>query len=1109
MTDSTKRGNIDFIGEFTFTSNSKTVSIIDGLVSFDDVTEPLPDAVYGKVYMKGGTLYFKNNSGTEFDLTAGGIAGASTISGIGESGQITFWSGASTMVGSSKLTWNAAEERLTIEDSLATYVISPLDGYVVIGSETSPTHNLIQDSALFSGDVEIDGTLYVDGDANTYGLLTTGDIDVDGYIAPVLDNVYSIGSPDSRWRSVYSQSFNIFADASETEVGYDVGWMLDTTSFGDLRISQNDDIALVINVSGEVGIGTDDPQGELHVSGIAVIEEGIILGDFPSDTTSVFIKKVGDEIYFRNATDTDFISISFKDLKISDGTTSLPSLAFVNDIDTGISRPSNNVLAFSTAGVESFRINPNGSLSIATTTQPVSPSEVIVGGGITVTGDSIFGAGVANEKVTIDGALSLIERTAPLSTSNYGKIYVSSADNGLHFVDSSGDDLNISALGTSVTLANGLDKRIAFFTDTTQVEGDERFVWDYTQRRLGIGVTNPQNALDVEGSVVIGANYSGSYTAPINSLLVQNKIGIANTNPNETLTVGGVISLKEVVSPTATSGFGKLFTKNQDLYFTDSAGHEYNLTQEIAPDFSLDGYQEKIDNLDQTVSEHYVQHSEAINTITKELDGYSRAGVPSDAQYEGLLEIQEDDSISDTFDHMNDVLKLLAPEAPGDLNGQSLDLSATVYSGRLPSGLSGNWGSYTPGSIVNTLIYVNNYLLSTPDVSTRFSAGVVTSTNSGTVTHVLNGSDSDSRDVSSGVGITGAMQITAIDTYNNIWKKVNARIVRTQAEGRESHAIKHTSAGISNNYIVYYDDTNTSPSFSVTPTYSVASETLKYLSGIGYYYLGTMFDVSYTAASGIFTKAYHVNQVSSINCSGLNTVNVNPLTPPAVTDNFVVANKRVTLDMSGYIDLTPNISVTLKKPDGTSVIGNTATLNRYICTVGDQSTTTYDNFVDEAQRLAVGTDFAWNSMAELQNGNAQVRAGTLQFANSTDYPGFSGDQVYERFITKSSASNGTLTFGSFVYTDVGAYNTGSVNIFLHLGTDDIWFDLGRQFGSNNGNGSGDSIANSKGGGNAGGSSGNTLAFTFGTYSTANNNNKYRLRIVFRNNTKIMTSISGA
>lgn len=61
------------------------------------------------------------------------------------------------------------------------------------------------------------------------------------------------------------------------------------------------------------------------------------------------------------------------------------------------------------------------------------------------------------------------------------------------------------------------------------------------QGKVGIGTTTPVNELDVEGSAVIGALFSGSQTAPVNGLLVQGNvsIGITSTSAPNKLTVDG------------------------------------------------------------------------------------------------------------------------------------------------------------------------------------------------------------------------------------------------------------------------------------------------------------------------------------------------------------------------------------------------------------------------------------------------------------------------------------------------------------------------------------------------------------------------------------------
>ena len=92
---------------------------------------------------------------------------------------------------------------------------------------------------------------------------------------------------------------------------------------------------------------------------------------------------------------------------------------------------------------------------------------------------------------------------------------------------------------------------------------------------VGIGTNTTQNRLDVSGSAVIGATYSGNTAAPANSLLVEGDVGVgvpmANLPPNGDLEINGALRLLPATSaPVATSG------QNQDLrgtlYYSNATG---------------------------------------------------------------------------------------------------------------------------------------------------------------------------------------------------------------------------------------------------------------------------------------------------------------------------------------------------------------------------------------------------------------------------------------------------------------------------------------------------------------------------------------------------------
>ncbi len=140
-----------------------------------------------------------------------------------------------------------------------------------------------------------------------------------------------------------------------------------------------------------------------------------------------------------------------------------------------------------------------------------------------------------NSKLTLDGELGLKEMTAPGLTASYGKLYVKSSDSKLYFKNSAGTEIDLTAAG-------------------------------------GTGGWSAS-----AGNVYLTTS--------------SNNVGVGMSTPNEKLTVEGALSLDELSSaPTATSGYGKIYTKSSDnnLYYLDGLGVEVNLSSG-ASDFSNGG----------------------------------------------------------------------------------------------------------------------------------------------------------------------------------------------------------------------------------------------------------------------------------------------------------------------------------------------------------------------------------------------------------------------------------------------------------------------------------------------------------------------------------------
>ena len=520
--------------------------------------------------------------------------------------------------------------------------------------------------------------------------------------------------------------------------------------------------------------------------------------------------------------------------------------------------------------------------------------------------------------------------------------------------------------------------------------------------------------------------------------------------------------------------------------------------------------------------------------------GTTTIGIPSDNTYtDGFFSTWTSGTpISNAFDDINELLALLAPARPNYLTGTSLVASSvpTYYTVKISAGLGTEWyqAGYGTGSQITSKYYLSGaHTLNTANTSTTFSAGSLTTSTYGTIYFsrynylAPTGGGVGTIDLTTNytVGFTNNnLKLTALGTYNSIWTKANAQILTyTQPNpGYEGVYIAHTeNSQLTNTYEMWKDPwsaSNGSPIFSQAATASTYSQSDKWLSGISYYATGTGFSVYFKGAAGIYSCAYNVTQVYAISATGLNTSTGLPASPPLFTDELDKSGSnhvRVSLSVASQSSFNKYLTVTIYKAHGTTAASN-ATISKAINTYGTVSTDTYEGFQDEARRLVIGSGIAFTSTIDMASGNAQVRSGTLQYPLVADYDTqwggshtFSGDQEYQRYFYKTSASTGSLTFTGFTASNIAPYGTGSVNALIYLDGDSLWFDLGVLQGSNANDGSTRSAAISA----KTSASGGALGWSIGTKTTgvagAGNSARYRVVIIFRNNTYNMTSITSS
>jgi len=228
-----------------------------------------------------------------------------------------------------------------------------------------------------------------------------------------------------------------------------------------------------------------------------------------------------------------------------DGTNWVANSQLYNDggnVGIGTTSPTQKLDVVGTVKMTGFRMPTGASTGYVLTSDAGGVGTWQVASGI-------GGSGTANYIPKFTGATTLGNSAIYQSASNVG-IGTTSPTTTLHV---QGDAL-VKSAGGSVALS-GSDGAMEVwgtdgaFIDLKDAEGDD-FDFRITQiggtgnlgfvgGGVGIGTTSPQNKLDVEGSAVVGAGYSGTTVAPFSGFLVEGKVGIGTTSPQNKLDVEG------------------------------------------------------------------------------------------------------------------------------------------------------------------------------------------------------------------------------------------------------------------------------------------------------------------------------------------------------------------------------------------------------------------------------------------------------------------------------------------------------------------------------------------------------------------------------------------
>jgi hypothetical protein len=194
------------------------------------------------------------------------------------------------------------------------------------------------------------------------------------------------------------------------------------------------------------------------------------------------------KLVFEGSTGNNILTI-LDNGKIGIGTTSPNKTLSIIDSGVGIDRPDTNTLSFYTNNTERLRIDPSGNVGIGTGTSPLSQKLVVAGDiGLKTNTDAFIG--------TLDTfGLSL-------RTNNTDRIYITNEGNvGIGTTTPSERlEVNGNIKGTNL-ISTSLTSGSILFADSGGLisQDNDNLFWDNTNKKLGIGTTNPIGKLDIEG----------------------------------------------------------------------------------------------------------------------------------------------------------------------------------------------------------------------------------------------------------------------------------------------------------------------------------------------------------------------------------------------------------------------------------------------------------------------------------------------------------------------------------------------------------------------------------------------------------------------------------
>lgn len=315
----------------------------------------------------------------------------------------------------------------------------------------------------------------------------------------------------------------------------------------------------------------------------------------------------------------------------------------------------------------------------------------------------------------------------------------------------------------------------------------------------------------------------------------------------------------------------------------------------------------------------------------------------------------------------------------------------------------------------------------------------------------------------------------------------------------------HTTSGGEALQTLYQDDGPTPPTSNI-PTVAVQTPVYKYLSGVGFFNIGSTFLLSFVItnfANKTFTEypakvdgGFFAFPDFSIRYDASDELYHLVSNIPIASDLFSISNRVVTISQTYQRILEGKIGAKGCDPHGEQSFQYSSVATKLLIdTFPANSTNLYDVFRDEVYRLPSSYTFdaipgalpknLFPSNSVLGAGDLQVYNGALRYPSinfasgylpvGPNYSGAVGDRTYYRFFyIASPKSSGTLKVSGITLADLGV----NVEVDIKLPTQTAWLYLSNPYDDAE-------DKQSDGHGCRVGASGDTFQWSVGTISTLN------------------------